>query len=240
MHVTARGFGMRVVGGKTGADGRLFAYIVWTVPGGPAEKGGLQQGDKVLEWGGVSLTDRSFEEVCTIMDRTGDMVELLVEHGMDLRMCDLLDEPIPSNARKNSGEGLGLQLESDIDKSPASPTRRKLPKTPELGLGESPAEILWYSNHEERLWRRLAKPLTLEVFYRLGHSLVSLFDICACFHSDRTFRISKLGGNGRIMSRSQVTSRLLEHNFSHALLVQGKASFNIVKEGKQYLLMCVF
>lgn len=43
----ARGFGMRVVGGKTGADGRLFAYIVWTVPGGPAEKAGLQQGDKV-------------------------------------------------------------------------------------------------------------------------------------------------------------------------------------------------
>ena len=45
--VPARGFGMRVVGGKTGNDGRLFAYIVWTVPGGPAEKGGLQQGDKV-------------------------------------------------------------------------------------------------------------------------------------------------------------------------------------------------
>lgn len=86
---------MRVVGGKTGADGRLFAYIVWTVPGGPAEKGGLQQGDKVLEWGGVSLIDRSFEEVCAIMDRTGDMVELMVEHATDLRMCDLLDDPIP-------------------------------------------------------------------------------------------------------------------------------------------------
>lgn len=42
---------MRVVGGKMAPDGRLFAYIVWTVPGGPAEKGGLQQGDKVLEWG---------------------------------------------------------------------------------------------------------------------------------------------------------------------------------------------
>lgn len=39
---------MRVVGGKTGTDGRLFAYIVWTIPGGPAEKGGLQQGDKVI------------------------------------------------------------------------------------------------------------------------------------------------------------------------------------------------
>jgi len=49
---------MRVVGGKTGADGRLFAYIVWTVPGGAAEKNGLQQGDKVsvgrgMEWSGV-------------------------------------------------------------------------------------------------------------------------------------------------------------------------------------------
>nr|XP_024214691.1 regulating synaptic membrane exocytosis protein 1 isoform X3 [Halyomorpha halys] len=126
-----RGFGMRVVGGKVGLDGRLFAYIVWTVPGGPAEKGGLQQGDKVLEWGGVSLVDKTFEEVCSIMDRTGDSVELLVEHGNDLRMCDLLDEPTPSTARKNSGEGLSIGLEGDVDKSPASPTRRKLPKTPD-------------------------------------------------------------------------------------------------------------
>lgn len=45
--VAARGFGMRVVGGKTGSDGHSFACIVWTVPGGPAEKAGLQQGDKV-------------------------------------------------------------------------------------------------------------------------------------------------------------------------------------------------
>lgn len=105
---SARGFGMRVVGGKAGADGRLFAYIVWTVPGGPAEKGGLQQGDKVLEWGGVSLIDRSFEEVCAIMDRTGDVVELLVEHATDLRMCDLLDDPIPpgNTSRKPSDAAL--------------------------------------------------------------------------------------------------------------------------------------
>ncbi|XP_049779474.1 uncharacterized protein LOC126176362 [Schistocerca cancellata] len=122
-----RGFGMRVVGGKTGADGRLFAYIVWTVPGGPAEKGGLQQGDKVLEWDGVSLVDRSFEEVCAIMDRSGESAELLVEHATDFRMCDLLDEPI---ARKPVSESLGSQLEADQDKTPTSPTRRKLPKTP--------------------------------------------------------------------------------------------------------------
>lgn len=102
---------MRVVGGKTGADGRLFAYIVWTVPGGPAEKGGLQQGDKVLEWCGVPLTDRSFEEVCSIMDRTGDVAELLVEHATDFRMCDLLEEPMPMISRKSSdASAIGLQI----------------------------------------------------------------------------------------------------------------------------------
>ncbi|XP_034250276.1 regulating synaptic membrane exocytosis protein 1 [Thrips palmi] len=139
-----RGFGMRVVGGKSGPDGRLFAYIVWTVPGGPAEKGGLQRGDKVLEWGGVALTDRSFEEVCSVMDRTGDVAELLVEHCSDLRMCDLLDDPssYSSGPRKSGqGEQLGLSLvnavaDSETEKAPASPTRRKLPKTPEQMLRE--------------------------------------------------------------------------------------------------------
>ncbi|XP_063920255.1 regulating synaptic membrane exocytosis protein 1 isoform X3 [Zophobas morio] len=150
-----RGFGMRVVGGKTAPDGRLFAYIVWTVPGGPAEKGGLQQGDKVLEWGGVSLIDRSFEEVCSIMDRTGDMVELLVEHATDLRMCDLLDDPIPPNVgRKPSDAAItALHVEPENEKTPSSPTRRKLPKTPEQLARERAVSgriqiQVWY--HDER------------------------------------------------------------------------------------------
>ncbi|CAG9793802.1 unnamed protein product [Diatraea saccharalis] len=75
----SRGFGMRVVGGKPDVSGRREAVIVWTVPGGPADLAGLQQGDKVLEWGGVPLTERSFEEVCAVLDRGGDSVELLVE-----------------------------------------------------------------------------------------------------------------------------------------------------------------
>lgn len=59
----------------------------------------------------MALTDRSFEEVCAVMDRTGDVVELLVEHGADLRMCDLLDEPMPASQRKNSGYNMqGLTL----------------------------------------------------------------------------------------------------------------------------------
>ncbi|XP_018353943.1 PREDICTED: regulating synaptic membrane exocytosis protein 1 isoform X2 [Trachymyrmex septentrionalis] len=121
-----RGFGMRVVGGKTGSDGRTFACIVWTVPGGPAEKAGLQQGDKVLEWSGVSLIDRSFEEVQQIIERTDDVAELVVEHTTEIT-GDLLDDPQSGKTPTN----LGLLMETETEKAPSSPTRRKLPKTPE-------------------------------------------------------------------------------------------------------------
>ncbi|KAK1136532.1 hypothetical protein K0M31_001083 [Melipona bicolor] len=80
---TAAGFGLRVVGGKTGTDGRTFAYVMWTVPDGPAAKAGVQRGDKVLEWGGVSLVDRSFEEVVQITERADDVVDLVIEHAAD-------------------------------------------------------------------------------------------------------------------------------------------------------------
>lgn len=64
----------------------------------------------------MSLIDRSFEEVCAIMDRTGDVVDLLVEHATDFRMCDLLDEnqpppQPPSTGPRKSGDGpVGLGL----------------------------------------------------------------------------------------------------------------------------------
>ncbi|CAO1399965.1 unnamed protein product [Diamesa serratosioi] len=145
-----RGFGMRVVGGKTGADGKLFAHIVWTVSGGPAEKGGLQQGDKILEWCGVSLVDRSFEEVCAIMDRTGDIAELLVEQATDFRMCDLLEDG--GNQGNHGGNG-GGEPDASLEKSPVSPTRRKLPKTPEQIAREKQVSgrvqvQVWY--HDDR------------------------------------------------------------------------------------------
>lgn len=71
---------------------------------------------KVLEWNGMSLVDRSFEEVCAIMDRTGDTVELLVEHAADFRMCDLLDDPAPLNPGSSSGSG-GSNLRKSTEDS---------------------------------------------------------------------------------------------------------------------------
>lgn len=43
--------------------------------------------------------------MCAIMDRTGDTVELLVEHAADFRMCDLLDEATPLNPGSGGGSG---------------------------------------------------------------------------------------------------------------------------------------
>ncbi|KAF2362325.1 PDZ domain [Trinorchestia longiramus] len=77
----SRGLGMRVVGGKPAEDGRLVAYVVWIVPTGPADNAGVYQGDKVLEWNGVSLIDRSFEEVCSIIEQTTtlDVIDMVLE-----------------------------------------------------------------------------------------------------------------------------------------------------------------
>lgn len=39
---------------------------------------------KVLEWAGVSLIDRNFEDVAQIIERSGDVAELVVEHVSDM------------------------------------------------------------------------------------------------------------------------------------------------------------
>lgn len=41
------------------------------------------------------------------MDRTGDTVELLVEHAADFRMCDLLDDSAPPGSGGGGGGSAG-------------------------------------------------------------------------------------------------------------------------------------
>lgn len=75
---------------------------------------------QILEWNGVSLVDRSFEEVCAVMDRTGDSVDLLVEHAADIRMCDLLDE----TGQGGSGSG-GRKSSEDQTASGLAPGKKQ-------------------------------------------------------------------------------------------------------------------
>ncbi|XP_071451275.1 regulating synaptic membrane exocytosis protein 2 isoform X1 [Hetaerina americana] len=150
---TRGGFGMRVVGGRGAADGRLYASIVWTVPGGPADRAGLCRGDKVLEWCGICLTDRSFEEVSAIVEESGDTIDILVERT-EASLGDSLDEPAGASFTPRRLID-ALQMELD-DKSPASPTRRKLPKTPEQLMRERTVSgrlqmQVWYQDERREL-----------------------------------------------------------------------------------------
>ncbi|XP_076045731.1 uncharacterized protein LOC143027973 [Oratosquilla oratoria] len=153
-----RGLGMRVVGGKVGQDGRLFAYVVWTVPGGPADAAGVCRGDKVLEWNGVSLTDRSFEEVSSIMDSLDqpDVVDLLLQSSNDLRSLDHGDDPRDViHQRRRSADGRAPPPESEVDKAQSASARRKLPRIPN-DLTRDPVSgkvqvQLWYDPDKSHL-----------------------------------------------------------------------------------------
>ena len=52
---------MRVIGGKKSSDGFMYAVIVCTAPGGPADKAGLQKGDKVRDLCYNSFIIRGFQ-----------------------------------------------------------------------------------------------------------------------------------------------------------------------------------
>lgn len=79
----------------------------------------------------MSLVDRSFEEVCAIMDRTGDTVELLVEHAADFRMCDLFDEGSSMNPVSSSG------ISSNV-------SARKLVDEPSAGLAPGKFNLFYF------------------------------------------------------------------------------------------------
>ncbi|XP_076318896.1 uncharacterized protein LOC143229911 [Tachypleus tridentatus] len=125
--VPVRGFGLKIKGGKVSDDGHLHAYIAWTVAGGSAEKKGLAQGDRVLEWNGTPLVDKTYEEVATIIGRSPDMVDVLVEKVAWRRLSDQLG-CVSSPQLKHASLKTDHDTKNDVHST--SPTRRKLPQTP--------------------------------------------------------------------------------------------------------------
>lgn len=76
----ARGYGLRVVGGcsSPGHPGNLRARVARVTPGSSADFAGIRRGDIVLSWSGVKLSNMTFEEVCKVLDTSGDTVELAI------------------------------------------------------------------------------------------------------------------------------------------------------------------
>ncbi|CAF0792708.1 unnamed protein product [Didymodactylos carnosus] len=76
------GLGMRIVGGQECEDSSLGCFVTMILYGGPADvQGNIEVGDQILEFNGHSLIDSTYEEVRTLQDHCGDIVQLVVQHN---------------------------------------------------------------------------------------------------------------------------------------------------------------
>ncbi|KAF8774659.1 Protein piccolo-like protein [Argiope bruennichi] len=85
--VSGNGLGMKVVGGKEipGSNGMIGAYVARIYPGGVVETlGEVREGDQVLEWNGVPLTGKTYEEVQRIIASSGDEVEIVIRSDFNM------------------------------------------------------------------------------------------------------------------------------------------------------------
>ncbi|XP_060114519.1 protein piccolo [Heteronotia binoei] len=92
--VSGNGLGIRVVGGKEipGANGEIGAYIAKIMPGGSAEQTGkVMEGMQVLEWNGISLVAKTYEEVQSIIGQQSGEAEICVR--LDLNMLSDAENP---------------------------------------------------------------------------------------------------------------------------------------------------
>uniref|UniRef100_A0A3P8S9S3 Protein piccolo n=1 Tax=Amphiprion percula TaxID=161767 RepID=A0A3P8S9S3_AMPPE len=85
--VSGNGLGIRVVGGKEvpGSNGDIGAYVAKVLPGGAAEQTGkILEGMQVLEWNGVLLMGKTYEEVQGLVGQPCNEAEVCVR--LDLNM----------------------------------------------------------------------------------------------------------------------------------------------------------
>uniref|UniRef100_G1PQ97 Protein piccolo n=1 Tax=Myotis lucifugus TaxID=59463 RepID=G1PQ97_MYOLU len=92
--VSGNGLGIKIVGGKEipGHSGEIGAYIAKILPGGSAEQTGrLMEGMQVLEWNGIPLTSKTYEEVQSIISQQSGEAEICVR--LDLNMLSDSENP---------------------------------------------------------------------------------------------------------------------------------------------------
>ncbi|XP_044042256.1 protein piccolo isoform X3 [Siniperca chuatsi] len=110
--VSGNGLGIRVVGGKEvpGCNGDIGAYVAKVLPGGAAEQTGkILEGMQVLEWNGVLLTGKTYEEVQGLVGQPCNEAEVCVR--LDLNML----------AESEGSEHLDFHEHSKGDRPPRSP-----------------------------------------------------------------------------------------------------------------------
>uniref|UniRef100_A0A3Q3MG61 Piccolo presynaptic cytomatrix protein a n=1 Tax=Labrus bergylta TaxID=56723 RepID=A0A3Q3MG61_9LABR len=110
--VSGNGLGIRVVGGKEvpGSNGDIGAYVAKVLPGGAAEQTGkILEGMQVLEWNGILLTGKTYEEVQGLVGQLCNEAEVCVR--LDLNML----------SESGGTEHLDFQDHGKSDRPPRSP-----------------------------------------------------------------------------------------------------------------------
>ncbi|XP_078275521.1 protein piccolo-like isoform X3 [Rhinoraja longicauda] len=85
--ISGNGLGIKIIGGKDIPiqNGEIGAYIAKVVAGGPAEQTGkLTEGMQVLEWNGIPLTGRTYEEVQSVVGVPSREAEICVRLGFNM------------------------------------------------------------------------------------------------------------------------------------------------------------
>ncbi|KAM9401766.1 protein piccolo isoform 4-T4 [Salvelinus alpinus] len=124
--VSGNGLGIRVVGGKEvpGTNGDIGAYVAKVLPGGVAQQTGkILEGMQVLEWNGLPLTGKTYEEVQGLVVQQCGEAELCVR--LDLNMLadsegsqhlDLPDQSKPGDRPPRSPGVDPMQLAAELQK----------------------------------------------------------------------------------------------------------------------------
>uniref|UniRef100_A0A1A8EJJ5 Protein piccolo n=3 Tax=Nothobranchius TaxID=28779 RepID=A0A1A8EJJ5_9TELE len=110
--VSGNGLGIRIVGGKEvpGSNGDIGAYVAKVLPGGAAEQTGkILEGMQVLEWNGVPLAGKTYEEVQGFVGQLCNDAEVCVR--LDLNMLE----------EREGSQHLDFQEHHKGDRPPRSP-----------------------------------------------------------------------------------------------------------------------
>ncbi|XP_072565988.1 protein piccolo-like isoform X4 [Paramormyrops kingsleyae] len=171
--VSGAGLGIRVVGGKEipGNSREIGAYVAEVFPGSSIEHAGkIVEGMQVLEWDGIPLTGKTFEEVQGLVMRSSSEVEICVRLDLNmlsdsghLQCLEILDQPKAGDRQRSPGidpKQLAAELQKvSQQKSPSSvlPAMEKGQRA-HPGATPSPARPGSPSVSKKRHSSKLAEP----------------------------------------------------------------------------------
>uniref|UniRef100_A0A8C1IRR7 Piccolo presynaptic cytomatrix protein b n=1 Tax=Cyprinus carpio TaxID=7962 RepID=A0A8C1IRR7_CYPCA len=131
--VSGNGLGIRVVGGKEipGTNGEIGAYIAKVSAGGCAEHTGkVVEGMQVLEWNGISLLGKTYEEVQSIVGQQYGEAEICLR--LDLNMLSGTEHP----------QQMELHTQLKRQRSPGVDPKQLAAELQKVSQQQTPASVL--------------------------------------------------------------------------------------------------